>query len=256
MFIWIFVYVDFWEIPSVYFILFSVLKDFFEPIFWGNTNTAHAAHIAGNVVGFAIGLILLLTHLVQRDHYDLLAMLDRWRRRKQYESLVAGGYDPFRPTWSLRSKKSGPADPAPDPQIMNLREEIARLLREQNLAAAATKYLELRAIDPRQVLASQDQLDIANQFMMIGQHANAAAAYEEFLRIYTGSHQQEQIMLVLALIYARYLSNPKRAIELFQSAIPRMHDAHQRKWAEDELAHLSSNLPQAPTTPSTGHSPK
>ena len=60
LFIWIFVYVDVWDIPSLYFILFSVLKDFFEPLIWGNTQTAHAAHIAGNVSGFGIGWLLIL----------------------------------------------------------------------------------------------------------------------------------------------------------------------------------------------------
>src|ERR1035437_8519854 len=42
MFIWIFVYVDVWEIPSFYFILFSVGKDLLEPMFWGGNGTAYA----------------------------------------------------------------------------------------------------------------------------------------------------------------------------------------------------------------------
>src|SRR5579884_2749553 len=105
MFIWLFVYADVWEIPSIYFIVFSILKDFFEPLLWGSGNTAHAAHLAGNVAGILIGLLLLLTHLVQRDHYDLLAMFARWRRRRQYESMVAGGYEPFRPTSRVQAGK-------------------------------------------------------------------------------------------------------------------------------------------------------
>jgi membrane associated rhomboid family serine protease len=246
-----FVYVVYWEIPSLYFIVFSVLKDFFEPLVFGDTQTAHAAHIAGNVAGFLIGLLLLLTHLVQRDHYDMLAMLARWRRRKQYEALVSGGYDPYGPKWSLRRTGDEPAA-VENQRIIALRGEIADFIRQQELGGAAAKYLELRAIDAAQVLPPQEQLDVANQFMTAGQHANAAAAYEDFLRVYTTDHQRDQIMLVLALIYARYLANPRRAIELFQSVIPRMHDAHQRKWAEEELAQLtaaSAASPPPPTSP-------
>ncbi|HUO09681.1 MAG TPA: rhomboid family intramembrane serine protease [Phycisphaerae bacterium] len=251
MFVYMLVY---WEIPSLYFIVFSILKDFFEPIVLGDTQTAHAAHIAGNIAGILIGLLLLLTHLVQRDHYDMLAMLSRWRRRKQYEALVSGGYDPYGPKWSLR-RKGNESAPAENPQIITLRGEIADLIHQQQLAGAAAKYLELRAMDAGQVLPPQDQLDVANQFMTAGEHANAAAAYEGFLRVYTTDHHRDQIILILALIYARYLTNPRRAIELFQSVIPRMHDAHQRKWAEEELAQLTAPSIMPPPPPGAPASP-
>ena len=180
IFVWNIVYVDVWEIPSLYFILFSVLKDFFEPLIFGDTQTAHAAHIAGNISGFVIGLLLIFMGLVQRDHYDLLALLNRWRRRRQYETLVAGGYDPFGPSRLLRSKKDEPAAHE-NPRVVELRGEIGNLIRQQQLPAAATMYLELRAVDATQVLSQQEQLDVANQLMTVGQRVQAAAAYEDFL---------------------------------------------------------------------------
>ena len=246
IFIWIFVYVDFWEIPSVYFILFSILKDFLEPLFWGGASqTAHAAHISGNVAGVAIGLLLLLTGLVQRDHYDLLAMLNRWRRRKQYESLVKGGYDPFSPTAGVAKKgwgkKAETAVPLANPQIVVLRDEIVQAIGLRNLPAAVAKYLELRALDSQQVLPPDAQLDIANQLMADGKHADAAVAYEDYLRIYTTGSQHDQVLLLLGVIYAHYLVQPTRALELFRTALPRLHDQKQKKWAEDEIAHLEGD---------------
>jgi len=91
--VWIFIYIDIWEIPSLYFILFSVGKDLLESVYWGGgtgqgSGTAYMAHLSGNLAGFAIGLLLLLTRLVQRDHYDLLAVFHRWRRRKAYEKGI------------------------------------------------------------------------------------------------------------------------------------------------------------------------
>ncbi len=252
MFIWIFVYVDVWEIPSVYFILFSVLKDFLEPLFWGANQTAHAAHLSGNAAGILIGLFLLLTRLVQRDHYDLLASIDRWRRRKQYEALVAGGYDPFRaappPPNKSRGKSPAPASES-DPRLTSLREKISLAIRDHNLPAAVATYLELRAIDPRHVLPAEEQLDVGNQLMANAQYAHAAAAYEDYLRLYPNSHQSDQVTLILAVIYSHYLPQPTRALELFHAMLPKIHDQKQKAWAQHEITLLTPTPPPPPPPP-------
>ena len=78
---------------------------------------------------------------------------------------------------------------------------------------------------------------------------DAAVAYEDFLRAYTGSAviggsavsgstQPEQVMLILGLIYVRYVPRPERARALFTNAIPRLMDPQQRALAEGELARL------------------
>ena len=81
IFIFLFYYLDVIEVPSMWFILFNFGKDLIFPYLDPSSSVAHAAHLTGNIAGFAIGLLLLGTHLVQRDHYDLLALLARWRRR-------------------------------------------------------------------------------------------------------------------------------------------------------------------------------
>jgi membrane associated rhomboid family serine protease len=255
IFIWIFVYVDFWEIPSVYFIVFSILKDFLEPLLWGGASqTAHAAHLSGNFAGVAIGLLLLLTGLVQRDHYDLLAMINRWRRRKQYESLVAGGYDPYSPTVAVSKKGWGknasPAAIVVNPRVAALREEILQAIGFRNVPSAVVKYLELRTLDPQQVLPPDAQLDIANQLMADAKHEAAASAYEDYLRVYKTGGQHDQVMLLLGVIYAHYLVQPAKALELFRGALPRLHDQKQKQWAEEEIAHLASSTD--PPTPEAG----
>ena len=67
----------------MWFILFMVIKDIVEP-FLGPSEVAHMAHLAGSLAGFGVGMLLLGAGLIHRDHYDMLALLDRWRRRKQY----------------------------------------------------------------------------------------------------------------------------------------------------------------------------
>lgn len=238
LFVWIFFFIDVLEIPSMWFILFSIAKDVVES-FIPASHVAHSAHLTGNFVGVAIGLLLLGTGLIQRDHYDLLALIDRWRRRRQYENLVRQGYDPF-----LHGRSVSPpsetvvAAPPGDPRIPELRETIGRLLREHQLGQAVEQYLTLRQIDPTQILTPQDQLDVANQLISEGRYAAAAQAYEDYLRRYQHLSQSEQIQLILGLIYARYLPQPARAAEMLRQALPRLHDSGQREMAQAELDHL------------------
>jgi membrane associated rhomboid family serine protease len=242
MFIWIIVYVDVWEIPSAWFILFSVGKDLFEKVIWHDTGTAYEAHLTGNLAGFVIGMLLLLTRLVQRDHYDLLAVLDRWRRRKQYEAIVASGYNPFGPGGKVVARGGrAEAEAAVDPQIEKLRFEIGELIHRHELAAAVQKYLELRTLVPGAVLTAPDQLDVANQLMAEARHKEAAAAYEDYLRLYPNTAQHEQVMLILALIYGQYVPQRERAVEILRGVIPRLHDAQQRAFAEEEFKRMTKS---------------
>lgn len=243
MFIFIIVYADVWEIPSMYFILFKVGQDVIEPLM-GASNVAHMAHITGTVAGVVIGLLLVGLRLVQRDHYDLLAMIHRWRRRSQYHAMVAAGAQPFMGAMG-EDINVGPAvatGPAHEnPKVAALRDEIALRIREKDFSGAAAKYLEMRAIDPRQILTLSDQRDVANQLMAEGKHIEAAAAYEDYLRAYPGRPQEDQIILVLALIYATYVLRPERAKELLRGVLPRLHDPKEKAFAEGELGKLEAS---------------
>ncbi len=253
--IFIIVYADIWEIPSMYFILFKVGQDIIEPLL-ASSNVAHMAHISGTASGIIIGLFLLLGGLVQRDHYDLLATFHRHRRRRQYESLVARGYRPFTPTLAAdptdlpASCPITPTAPRHDnPRVATLRDQITLLIRERRLPDATARYLELRTLDPRQILTPQDQLDVANQLMADAKYAQAGAAYEDYLNAYPRRPQEEQVVLVLALIYIRYLPDPVRARELLIGLIPRLHNPEERQLAQSELARLDTPPPPQDNNP-------
>ena len=250
LFVWLFIYVDVWEIPSMYFILFKIAQDIFEQ-FMGGSSVAYMAHISGTFAGILIGILLLVTKLVQRDHYDMLAMLSRFRRRREYRSIVARGYDPYHPTQGVRERGVvANVMSNTDPRIDSLRAEIARLLRVHETAEATARYLELRAVDPTQVLPAQDQVDVASQLMATQQYAQAAAAYEDYLRVYptSGVGQQDQIMLILGLIYARYARNPARARELLLKVLPNLHNPREKEMARAEIEALDVPPPPPPAT--------
>ena len=219
--------------------------------FLGGSDVAYMAHISGTVAGIVIGLVLLLARLVQRDHYDMLAMLNRYRRRKAYEAVVATGYNPFLPSANIpavagvaglfnRGKSVPQVAPPADPRIDSLRTEIDRLIRLHELSDATQRYLELRAIDPVQILPEQHQLDIANQLMADGRYPDAAGAYEDYLRIYPGTSQRDQIMLIPGPDLRPLLSQSRIAPRaLFTQVLPHcLHNAEQKAMAEAELRAL------------------
>jgi outer membrane protein assembly factor BamD (BamD/ComL family) len=130
-----------------------------------------------------------------------------------------------------------------DPRVGPLRAAITELLHTHQTSVAAAKYHELRQIDARQVLAAAEQLDVANQLMADGQYEVAAASYEDFLRIYPEEYQSDQVRLILGLVYARYVPQPQRAVELLRQVLPGLHDQGQRAMAEAELQRLGAGPP-------------
>lgn len=272
--VWLWFY--FFEISSMYFILACLIMNFVQQYIFPGDRVAHWAHIVGTFAGFFIGVLLLGTGLIQRDHYDLLAMMNRWRRRKRYETMVAQGYDPFigsggggrgGATGRIVAAKDVPVEASPvyipsmqrdaiavasqggaetgSAVIGRLRDEIATLLRDHQTPEAASRYQSLRALDRNQTLQPQAQLDVANQLTHDGSYADAAGAYENYLRVYAGAPRSEQIELMLGLIYANYEYKPQRAMELLRKALTRLHDEGQKTMAQTELTRLEAAEPAA-----------
>lgn len=229
--VWFFILIGVIEIPSLYFILASFLWDFasgFTP--GGGGGVAHLAHVSGSVFGFVVPFVLLATHLLPRDQFDMFALLQRWNKRRQYQDMVRQGYDPF--------GQSPPRTTRVDPnleRIQDLRAQISEAIAHHEMTAAAKLYLELRAIDPNQVLSRQSQLDVANQLFSQQIYPAAADAYELFLHQYPKYDQLEQIQLMLGVIYSRYVPRPDKAKTYLSAAMERLTNPRDAELARSEL---------------------
>src|SRR5205814_3346936 len=118
----------------------------------------------GTLFGFLLCLGLLGARLLPRDMFDVWGLLDRWNRRRQHREAVSRGYDPFGYAPRLDSRRD--RAPAVNPQmekIQDTRATISDALGQHKVEEATKLYRQLRAIDPQQVLARQNQLDVANQ---------------------------------------------------------------------------------------------
>jgi membrane associated rhomboid family serine protease len=235
------------EVPCMYLVSFFVALDLAMNLA-GSSGVAHTAHIWGAMLGFGVCVGLLSIRLLPRDPFDFLALVHRWNRRRQYQSLVAAGFDPFgtpipppdrRAEDRERERRQREAYDAGLERIKELRAQVYEAIAHHNLPHAAILYMELKTIDPDQVLSRQAQLDVANQLASQQFYPQAADAYEQFLRHYPNFAQIEHVELMLGLICARYLNRRARAKELLSHAVTRLHGENELKMARDELDKLT-----------------
>jgi len=244
------------EIAALLVILF-----FFSEDLWGqfvlrgllgnNDGVAHMEHISGTLYGAVTCLICLLVGLLPHDQFDVLALAQRWNRRRQYRDMVSKGYNPFVASQSAGPHPAGrdwraepPAPPDPKAQhITELRVQISDAVARHDLPLAARRYLDLMAISPEQVLSRTALLDIANYFASQQMYPQAVGAYEQFQKYYANYEQIEQVQLMMGVIYARYLHRPDLARQYLLRAMAHLHAQRDIELARSELSQLDAAAP-------------
>jgi hypothetical protein len=230
------------DVPAIYFIAFKmIILDNVIIRYTANTNVAYDAHLAGYTFGIVSSLFLLATGLLSSSQFDLWAMLKQWNRRRVYRDAIATGYDPYTGQGGTKRITAIEVKPGPDePQIRQLREDIANSIYQHDLQTAAQKYLNLMLLDSQQVLPRQHLLDIANQLASESQYNNAASVYEKFLTHYANYEHIEQVELMLGIIYSRYLEKYDLALNHLHTAEKRIVDPAQLLMCRSEIEKLQS----------------
>jgi membrane associated rhomboid family serine protease len=260
--VYLFFMIGQFELPSFWFVILFFVKDLVG-LGSASAGVAYSAHVFGTLFGFGLCFALLGAHLLPRDQFDVLALIRQWNRRRQYRDMVSQGYNPFEygAAGATAGATSGggisgffrgrgsaaPAEPNPAHlRTVELRGEISDAVSRHDMDSATRKFLELRSIDARQVLARQAQLDVANHLAGQQKYAEAAEAYEQFLVHYPKYDQTEQVLLMLGIIYARYLGQYTKAKQHLQAALPRLFGEREQQMARTELARIEPMVPVAP----------
>ena len=123
---------------------------------------------------------------------------------------------------------------------MEERTRIGRLLADHDVSAAAAEYCRLLELDPTAVLSEQRQLDVANQLFAEERWTDAARAYELLLKHFPSGAKANEVRLILATIYARYLKQVDRARELLEVARNAVRNPEQVALADQLLTELES----------------
>jgi len=143
------------------------------------------------------------------------------------------------------AKRRSHAPPPPPPAASRLapeecarrRGEIAQLLTSGDPAGAVAAYRRLVEDAPGLALPPAQQLDVANRLMAEDSIAEAAAAYELFLRTAPPGPQTDDVRLLLGLIYVRRQPDPARARPLLEQVRSRLRD-EQRALADQLLSEI------------------
>ncbi len=159
-----FFYIGRIEVQSLWFILAFFAMDVFGN-FAGQDGVAHTAHIGGTVFGSAVCLLLVMTHLLPRDQFDVWALIQRWNKRRQYRDLVARGFNPFEYTQAQREDNRRAEDPN-FLKVQDLREKINAALGLRQIAVAADLYVQLMMLDSTQVLSRRRSSTSRHNFTM------------------------------------------------------------------------------------------
>lgn len=223
---WWFIFGSF-EVTARELIIFFVILDTVLNLL-GVSNVAYTAHLTGYLFGFSVAFLFLLTGLLPREPWDLLAVFEQHRRRRAFAAMTRQGYSP----WESSAPNKGVTPPssedvvkAQEPltpqqqQILDIRTQITRAIADHDMPRAAELYRQMLDISPDAVLGQQHQLDLANQLMSEGAYTVAARAYELFLRFYRHYAERAHVHLILALIYIRYLNHLGRARELLNDDV-------------------------------------
>ncbi|QOV89683.1 rhomboid family intramembrane serine protease [Humisphaera borealis] len=239
------------EIPSLWFVAAFFIKDVIG--LSGQSQVAHSAHVGGTLFGVLVCVALLAVNLLPRDQFDVVALIKQWNRRRQYRDAVSSGWNPYGTAGPAAAQPPGRGWVAPEPvpaqpmnprqaEILNLRARIIDAVANHDLPAAARGYIELKLLDPQQVLSRQAQLDVANQLAQQQNFEHAAEAYEAFLRSYPKYEQVEQVELMLGVVLNRFLNKPARAKEMLIRAMAKLMDPNSVQLARSELQKAEAAL--------------
>ena len=238
-----FIFIGTMELPAIYFIAIKMIV--LDNVITRYTpNVAYNAHLAGYAFGILATLGLLATGLTESTNFDLWSTIKQWNRRRRYRHAVSTSYDPYtglhKKTVKIKEVKKTPAQKQNEEKILHLRSEITERIDQHNIPATAELYLQLMEIDSTQIPPHKYLLDIANALAGSAHHTEAARAYEQLLSHYAKYEYNEQIELMLGIIYSRYLNQPAQAVKHLTAAEKKLSDPAQLKMCRDEIQKLKT----------------
>ncbi len=248
-------FIRFFEVQATIIIGLKIIlwDSIIAPSLSGPDNVAHGAHLVGYLVGFVGAMILLLIRAVPRDQYDMLALWKRWNQRRAFVAMMSDPAARARAELGRvarvdnRSAAEVAADEARMDEITDLRTRIGDCIAAGDTGSAASLYEQLMTIDPGQCLPQRLQLAIAREFYATGRFAQAAAAFDQYLRRYPDQAEDTEVRLLLGIILARDLRQYETAEPYLAQAAEQAGTPSRRGLAEQWLRDVRAALGR-PTT--------
>lgn len=229
-------------IPAWWFIAFAIMKDFLTTGAGLGGNVATLAHLGGYAVGIGVSMLLLWTHLLEPEGYDLFSIAKHANRRRQFRELA----------YAQQAAKGRAVPAQSDARTDALAEQRAKVsgcVSNQDMAGAAEQYARLVArfsdIPKATVMSRRTQMELANHLFAVGEHRRAADAYGLFALEYPDDSETPRVRVMLALLSLRYLSDPDAARKALEFPLETLVDPEQRELARSLAAELHSRTSAA-----------
>lgn len=234
-------------VPAMWLIVFKIIlwDNVISPGMHGVGQVAHNAHLAGYVFGFVAATLMLVFKAVARDQFDMLALIKRWNKRRQFATVMANPEAQAQARYGRVGRASTARDPLAD-QKTDLRAELSALIEQKKMDEALASYDKLTTLDAEQCLPADQQLAIARAFFDSNRLAQAAQAFEKFLARYAHHGDANEVRLLLGIINVRDLKQNETGITYLEQAVKRATSDARRSLAQQWLDHAK----QAPSHPS------
>lgn len=241
----LFFFIGVYEIPAWWIIGTQIAWNFYAQAMHGRGDdvgrVATLAHLGGYGWGVVVSMVLLATHLLAREPYDLFTISRQAVRRRQFREAhfqQARALEQSRAAeQAARGRKS---DPVAAELIAEARADVSTRIPE-DMPGAAEAYRRLlgkHGVAPAAALLNRRlQYELANYLFESGDPQTAATAYQLFLDGYPNDSELPVVRLMLGLINARYLNDPVRAKQEIGKALPDLPEG-QRGLARELLAEL------------------
>jgi len=247
--VWFFFFLHFFELPAMVVIGLKIIvwDNIVAPRIGDAGHIAHAAHLSGYFFGFLGALTLLFSRAVARDHFDILALWQRWYRRREYATVASG---PGRKAWGQYGSVARPAFRTPEEQeeaervldeIALLRTNILDALERGPAEVVVADNERLSQLDPRQCLSERPQLELGRCLYSVGKLQPAVAAFERFIECYPQSIHAGEVLLLLGILYARELQQWELAGKHLRAAMALLRDERRLSQCAEWLSKVQAN---------------
>ena len=229
-------FIGIFMIPAVWLIGLYIALDLFSQAFDTTNGVANMAHIGGYALGIIVALILLWTHKLSREPYDLFTLLNNRRRRMAFQAA------------HNETKRKAIYNSKPNPRADEL--ALARSAVSSALAAGqmnqavqsyATLVSEFADLPRATTLHRGAQYQLANHLYSIGERRRAADAYEKLLDAYPNDSEREVISVLLARIKAHDLDDRLGAIKILNHILQETTQTEIRSLVEQELTQIKES---------------
>lgn len=245
-----FLVVHVFELPAMVLIGLKIIvwDNLIAPTIGGASQVAYGAHLAGYLFGLVVTLLFMLVRALPRDQFDMVALWKRWNQRRALAAAMAN------PQAAARARYGGVGRAvAGDPvalaevdrqvdRISEARESVAAALLRKDEAGALAAHKALLALDPRQCLSLRDQMAIGRTLYAHGRFEEAAAAFVRFLESYATAAEAGNVRLLLGILLARDLHDPRGAEAQLIQAMELLNEDSRREQASAWLRQVRDAL--------------